>query len=175
MNCRESLICVQCYPSPCGELLLGSTGDSLCLCDWLGPVTRHERIMRRIASSCRGRIVDSSSQVIDRAVGQLDEYFSGRRRLFSLPLRLIGTDFQQRVWLKLLEIPYGSTVSYLQLASMLGCPGAVRAVANANGANPISIIVPCHRVIGSDGRLTGYGGTIPVKHRLLTLESSIIH
>ena len=171
MNCSESIICVQRYPSPCGELLLGSTGDSLCLCDWTGPVARHERIMRRIAISCRGRVVDSSSQVIDRAVGQLDEYFSGRRQLFSFPLRLIGTDFQQRVWLKLLEIPYGSTVSYLQLASMLGCPGAVRAVANANGANPISIIVPCHRVIG----FTGYGGTIPVKHRLLTLESSIIH
>jgi methylated-DNA-[protein]-cysteine S-methyltransferase len=105
------------------------------------------------------------------AVRQLHEYFAGRREDFDLPLVLDGTDFQLRVWRKLRTIPYGQTISYLQLAEKIGNPKAVRAVGLANGSNPIPIIIPCHRVIGSDGSLTGFGGGLPTKQKLLALES----
>ena len=104
------------------------------------------------------------------AVRQLDEYFAGRRRAFDLPLLLAGTDFQVKVWNELLNIPFGETISYGDLAQRIGMPKAVRAVANANGANPLSVFVPCHRVVGSDRSLTGYGGGIEAKRRLLELE-----
>ena len=104
---------------------------------------------------------------------QLGEYFAGRRRLFDIPLALEGTPFQQRVWNALCEIPYGETISYGELARRIGHPSAVRAVGLANGSNPIAIIVPCHRVIGANGTLTGYGGGLPTKARLLDLERGI--
>ena len=104
-------------------------------------------------------------------VRQLQAYFSGERQEFDLPLVLEGTDFQLRVWRSLQTIPYGSTVSYLELAEKIGNPKAVRAVGLANGANPIPIVVPCHRVIGSNGSLTGFGGGLPIKQKLLALES----
>ncbi|MGF6147466.1 Methylated-DNA--protein-cysteine methyltransferase, constitutive [Kingella potus] len=102
---------------------------------------------------------------------QLDGYFSGKRQNFDLPLDLVGTPFQKKVWHILQTIPYGETRSYKQQSEMSGNPKAVRAVAAANGANKISIIVPCHRVIGSDGSLTGYAGGLPRKQALLALES----
>jgi methylated-DNA-[protein]-cysteine S-methyltransferase len=101
---------------------------------------------------------------------QLEEYFAGERREFSLTLEPAGTDFQRRVWQALRGIPYGATMSYGELARRIGNPRAVRAVGLANGANPISIIVPCHRVIGADGSLTGYGGGLERKRFLLALE-----
>ena len=101
---------------------------------------------------------------------QLAAYFAGLLREFDLPLEMQGTDFQMRVWSRLRQIPYGETRSYGDLARALGTPAAVRAVGAANGANPIAIVVPCHRVIGSNGTLTGYGGGIPLKKRLLELE-----
>lgn len=104
-------------------------------------------------------------------IKQLGEYFAGKRRVFDVPLALEGTAFQLGVWRALLQIPYGETVSYKQLAQRIGNGKAVRAVGLANGANPIPIIVPCHRVIGSDGSLTGFGGGIPLKQKLLALES----
>lgn len=104
-------------------------------------------------------------------IRQLEQYFVGRRREFTLPLRPHGTDFQLAVWELLRTIPYGSTCSYAELAARLGRPTAVRAVAAANGRNPLSIVVPCHRVIGSDGRLVGYGGGLERKQFLLRLES----
>jgi methylated-DNA-[protein]-cysteine S-methyltransferase len=104
---------------------------------------------------------------------QLEEYFSGRRRHFDLPLDLRGTEFQKRCWRELLKIPYGETRSYAEIARAIGNPSAVRAVGLANGQNPIAIIVPCHRVIGSDGSLTGYGGGLDVKRRLLELEGAL--
>jgi methylated-DNA-[protein]-cysteine S-methyltransferase len=105
-------------------------------------------------------------------ISQLRAYFAAERKDFDLPLLLEGTDFQLRVWRSLRAIPYGKTISYLQLAEKIGNPKAVRAVGLANGANPIPIIVPCHRVIGSDGSLTGFGGGLPAKQKLLALESS---
>lgn len=104
------------------------------------------------------------------AVRQLHAYFSGALRSFDLPLDMQGTDFQKRVWNRLLAIPYGQTRSYAEIAREIGRPAAVRAVGAANGANPIAIVVPCHRVIGSSGRLVGYGGGLPLKRRLLELE-----
>jgi methylated-DNA-[protein]-cysteine S-methyltransferase len=104
-------------------------------------------------------------------VRQLQAYFRGELREFDVPLALQGTEFQRRVWNALRGIPYGETISYLQLAERIGNPRAVRAVGLANGSNPIPIIVPCHRVIGSDGSLTGFGGGISTKKKLLELES----
>ena len=104
---------------------------------------------------------------------QLEEYFAGRRRRFDLPLDLRGTDFQKRCWQELLKIPYGETRSYAAIARAIGNPAAVRAVGLANGQNPIAIIVPCHRVIGSDGSLTGYGGGLETKRKLLELEGAL--
>ncbi|MGC0772757.1 MAG: methylated-DNA--[protein]-cysteine S-methyltransferase [Candidatus Acidiferrum sp.] len=104
-------------------------------------------------------------------IRQLEEYFDGKRKEFELPLILEGTEFQLLVWRNLQKIPYGETVSYGQLARRIGRPEAARAVGLANGSNPIPIIIPCHRVIGSKGDLTGFGGGLPVKKKLLVLES----
>ncbi len=109
--------------------------------------------------------------MLRRAKRQLDEYFHGRRREFDVPLEFEGTDFQRQVWNALLSIPYGETRSYSQIAKQIGRPDAVRAVGAANGANPISIIAPCHRVIGASGDLTGFGGGLEAKELLLGLES----
>ena len=115
-------------------------------------------------------LLPSMPEVLRRTIRELDEYFRGERREFDIPLLLAGSDFQKRVWQQLPRIPYGQTVSYGELAAAIGSPKSVRAVANANGANAISIILPCHRVIGSDGRLTGYGGGLRAKQYLLDLE-----
>jgi methylated-DNA-[protein]-cysteine S-methyltransferase len=103
---------------------------------------------------------------------QLREYFTGARRAFEIPLEMAGTAFQKCVWQELLTIPYGQTRSYSQVAASLGATNAVRAVGTANGANPIPVIVPCHRVIGAGGNLVGYGGGLPLKKRLLELEGA---
>ncbi|MEO8217464.1 MAG: methylated-DNA--[protein]-cysteine S-methyltransferase [Acidobacteriota bacterium] len=104
-------------------------------------------------------------------IQELKEYFAGRSKEFSVPLAMSGTDFQKNVWETLLTIPYGATISYRELATRIGNPRAVRAVGGANGANPVAVIVPCHRVIGSNGSLTGYGGGMLVKEALLVLEA----
>jgi methylated-DNA-[protein]-cysteine S-methyltransferase len=104
------------------------------------------------------------------AVAQLGEYFAGRRRRFDVPVQVRGTRFQESVWLELAEIPFGETMSYAELARIVGHPNAYRAVGQANGANPIPIILPCHRVVASGGGLGGYGGGLPMKRRLLALE-----
>jgi methylated-DNA-[protein]-cysteine S-methyltransferase len=101
---------------------------------------------------------------------QLTEYFAGQRQTFTIPLNLKGTEFQLAVWNELLRVPYGDTITYAELARRIGRPAAIRAVGAANGANPIPVIVPCHRVIGSNGTLTGYGGGIERKQWLLALE-----
>lgn len=112
------------------------------------------------------------SDMTDQAADQLRAYFSGERRQFDLPLAAVGTPFQLSVWRALCAIPYGETRSYRELADAIGNPKAIRAVARANGANPLSIVVPCHRVIGADGTLTGYAGGLDMKARLLVLEGS---
>jgi methylated-DNA-[protein]-cysteine S-methyltransferase len=117
-----------------------------------------------------GWIADASAFVT--ASAQLREYFAGRRREFDLALLMPGTAFQRAVWSTLRLIPYGTTISYAELARRVGKPRAVRAVGSANGSNPLPIVVPCHRVIGSDGSLTGFGGGLDLKHQLLSLEGA---
>lgn len=165
----KNVIKVKQYQSPCGILRLGSLGDWLCMCDWSENKHR-DHVDRRLQRILNADIVTGSSDVIDMAVMQLDDFFAGRSREFSVPLLFTGTDFQKTVWTALLKIPYGQTVSYGELARRIGRPEAVRAVANANGANPLSIFAPCHRVIGSDNSLTGYSGGLDVKQMLLEFE-----
>lgn len=162
-------IIVREYGAPCGRLVLGAFANRLCLCDWVQGKHReqNEQRLRRILSA---DFHTGTSPLLDAAALQLDEYFAGQRRRFDIPLLLTGTEFQKKVWQALLEIPYGATISYGELASRIGMPHAVRAVANANGANAISIFAPCHRVIGSDNSLTGYAGGLPAKQYLLGLE-----
>ncbi len=164
-------ILVQSFRSGHGELLLGSFEDRLCLCDW-----RYRRmrstIDARIQRGLNAAFEEGSSPVIEATMVQLNEYFNGERTVFDLPLRLVGTDFQQRVWNALLAVPYGVTSTYASLTAEVAEPTAIRAVASANGANAISIVVPCHRIIGSSGELVGYAGGLPAKKKLLDLEGA---
>jgi len=147
--------------SPIGRLLLTSDGTAL---------TGLYMEPSRKAQSTDGWVQDAAVKPLAEAVRQLGEYFAGSRREFDLPLRLNGTLFQTRVWRELTEIPYGTTWSYGELAKRIDKPSASRAVGLANGRNPISILVPCHRVIGGDGSLTGYGGGLDRKRWLLAHE-----
>jgi methylated-DNA-[protein]-cysteine S-methyltransferase len=149
--------------SPIGELLLVSTGDALC-----GVYMPGHDPAPTLAGARSG-----ADEVLGRAAAQLGEYFAGARRAFDLPLRLAGTEFQARVWQALREIPFAGRSSYGALARALGRPSASRAVGSANRRNPISIVVPCHRVIGGDGRLTGYAGGLPAKEWLLAHEARV--
>lgn len=168
---KKNIIKTRRYESPCGTLLLGSFDDKLCLCDW--QVEKHrDHVDRRLKRVLNAEFEDGTSNIIEEAVTQLDEFFAKKRQTFSIPLLFVGTDFQKAVWRELLTIPYGETISYGDMARRIGMPKAVRAVANANGANAISIFAPCHRVIGSDGSLTGYGGGLAAKKMLLELEKS---
>ena len=169
MEDKTNVIKIQRYHSPCGDLMLGSLEDKLCLCDWAS-VSHRDIVDRRLRKVLKAGYEKSTSDVILEAMSQLDEYFNGERSVFEVPLLFVGTVFLKSVWYKLLEIPYGSTVSYGELAKQLDLPKAVRAVAAANGANAISIFAPCHRVIGSNRALVGYGGGLPAKKRLLDLE-----
>ncbi len=162
---------LQRYSSPCGEIILGSVGDELCMCDW-GEKPCAEKNKRRIERMLNAKFREESSDVIKLTVKELNEYFADERKVFDIPLRLIGSEFQRSVWKALLDIPYGETRNYMQIASAVNNPKGVRAVAQAIGANPMSIIVPCHRVIGSDGSLTGFAGGLDAKQYLLALEKT---
>lgn len=166
----KNIIKTKSYESPCGMLLLGSFNDRLCLCDW--QVEKHrDHVDRRLKRVLKAEFEEGSSDVIEETARQLDEYFAGKRKEFNVPLLFVGTDFQKTVWNELLNIPFGRTISYGEMARRIGMPKSVRAVANANGANAISILAPCHRVIGSNGSLTGYGGGLAAKKMLLDLET----
>jgi methylated-DNA-[protein]-cysteine S-methyltransferase len=150
-------------PSPIGELLL--TGDEAGLTGLY--------MEGYDAGITVGARRGSDDPLLSRARRELEAYFAGRLTRFEVPLQLVGTAFQRRVWAGLLQIPFGATTSYGALATRLGQPTATRAVGLANGRNPVSIIVPCHRVIGRDGSLTGYGGGIARKRWLLAHEAAI--
>lgn len=165
-------IAIQCYDSPCGTLMLGGIGGMLCLCDWVG--SRHRKYTDiRLQRMLRAEYAFRDTDVVKRTMVELDEYFHGTRTMFDIPLLMTGTEFQKQVWRNLLYIPYGATISYGEEARRMGRLTAVRAVANANGANTISILVPCHRVIGSNGTLTGYAGGMEAKLWLLQFEQSV--
>jgi methylated-DNA-[protein]-cysteine S-methyltransferase len=132
-----------------------------------------DQALRRIDFAHRKRATNQSTPataLLEETIRQLRAYFSGKLEQFDLPLAPQGTPFQLEVWRRLCEIPYGETISYGELARRMGNPKASRAVGLANGSNPISIVIPCHRVIGSNGKLTGYGGGLPIKEKLLALE-----
>lgn len=168
----NQFINIQYYVSPCGELVLASYADKLCLCDWFDSPC-YERNKRRIERYLKTSFKAETSSVLEDVKRQLDEYFAGNRKAFTIPLHLVGTDFQQQVWNELLNIPYGATTSYKEIAQSIGKPKAVRAVAGAIGANGISILIPCHRVVGSDNSLTGYAGGLKAKKMLLQIETQI--
>jgi methylated-DNA-[protein]-cysteine S-methyltransferase len=142
------------YSSPIGELEINSEGDVITAVEYLKDQKRPEQL----------------TPVIQQCMEELDEYFQKRRKFFDVNLKLIGTDFQQKVWTQLLEIPYGKTTYYADIAVKVGDINSVRAVGLANGQNPIAIIVPCHRVIGKDGSMIGYGGGLDRKEWLLRHE-----
>ncbi|KIQ97733.1 methylated-DNA--[protein]-cysteine S-methyltransferase [Lysobacter sp. A03] len=150
--------------SPVGPLLLATDADGLRLIEFSQP--RHP--VKRSAEWREG-----SHPVLDAATTQLDEYFAGYRTGFDLPISPQGTPFQRDTWSALAEIRYGETVSYGELASRAGHAGAVRAVGAAVGRNPVPIVVPCHRVMGADGSMTGFSGGLPVKRQLLVLEGAL--
>ena len=156
----NALSCTR-YESPVGPLLLAGSRAGLNYISFSGG--------RHAVAVDPGWTEERS--FFDEVIGQLQEYFAGERKTFLLPLIPEGTEFQRVVWSELQKIPYGETISYKGLADRIGKPKAVRAVGAANGANPIPIIIPCHRVIGNDGSLTGFGGGLPLKKRLLELES----
>ena len=150
-------------PSPVGPLLLGADEEFLRLIWFSTP--RHP--LPRSVTLAHG-----DNAVLRETGAQLEAYFNGALQAFDLPLRPVGTAFQREVWSTLAEIPYGQTWSYGDVARRIGKPQAVRAVGAANGRNPIPIVLPCHRVIGADGSLTGFGGGLPAKQFLLTLEGA---
>ncbi len=156
--------------TPIGEMVFGSSENGLCLLDFKYRKS-FPSILKRIKEFFGDDITYGTSSIIELTEKELQAYFRGDLKQFSIPLDLRGSEFQLQVWKALLQIKYGRTVSYLDIANKMKRPKAVRAIANANGQNGIAIIIPCHRVIGSDGSLTGYGGGVPIKKKLLSLES----
>lgn len=162
-------------PGPIGACIVMATGNGVC---WMGtPGTTAEMGFSWVKQKLQiARVVEGEKiGPLEKAVDELTRYMAGERVQFTCPLDMHGTAFQVAVWKELLRIPYGETRSYLDIAQAIGRPAAVRAVGAANGANPIAIIVPCHRVIGSNGSLTGYGGGLPAKEWLLALEKDSGH
>jgi methylated-DNA-[protein]-cysteine S-methyltransferase len=149
--------------SPVGPLFLAASDAGLHAVEF----TEHRHPVARGDGWC-----DGAHPVLDATAQQLAGYFAGTRQTFDLPFAARGTPFQRQVWDALTRIPYGRTASYVELARMIGKPSASRAVGAANGRNPLSIVVPCHRVIGASGALTGFGGGLPTKEFLLTLEGA---
>ena len=161
---------IQYYNSPCGEIILASVGDELYLCDW-NEMPCAERNKLRLLRYIKAEFKIETSSILEQTKKQLDEYFTGNRKTFDIPLHPVGTDFQKKVWNALLDIPYGATRSYKEIAISMGTPNGTRAVAGAIGSNGISILIPCHRVIGSNHSLTGFAGGLTTKRFLLELET----
>lgn len=136
----------------------------------LTEITLAEKARKTFQAGLQSESKEEETPVLAKAKRQLTEYLAGTRETFDVPISMRGTSFQKKVWEQLLQIPYGETATYGEIAARIGNPKACRAVGMANHHNPISIIVPCHRVIGADGRLTGYGGGLPIKEKLLALE-----
>ena len=149
-------------PSPVGELTLVASDEGLAAILWENDDPDRVRLSPRVE--------DRAHRVLVETERQLGEYFAGAREAFDLPLHFHGTEFQKRVWQQLLAIPFGETRSYGEIARALGQPSASRAVGAANGRNPISIVAPCHRVVGTNGALTGFAGGLEAKQKLLALE-----
>jgi AraC family transcriptional regulator of adaptative response/methylated-DNA-[protein]-cysteine methyltransferase len=158
--------------TPLGPMLVGATDDALCLLEFVDPRALPTQVAR-IRKGLGAVFVPDRNGIVDRAARQVESYFAGTLEAFSVPTIAPGTNFQKAVWDALAAIPYGQTRSYAELAQGIGRPSAVRAVGSANGMNALAIVVPCHRVIGADGKLVGYGGGLWRKQRLLELGQSV--
>lgn len=157
--------------TPIGAMVLGATTAAVCMLEFAErSAPQQEARASRLATRFRWVFAQGVNDVSRAMAAELDAYFAGRLRQFATPVAPAGTDFQQRVWTSLRQIPFGLTWSYAGQAELLGSPAAVRAVARANGQNRIAIVIPCHRVVGSDGSLTGYGGGVWRKEWLLRHE-----
>lgn len=164
-----SLQSIDWYESPVGPLIACATDSAICgltFCD----TDRLQQRLQTLREQHHATLLDGRNPLLNELRAQLQDYFAGRRREFTVPLSASGSPFQERVWAALCEIPYGETWSYLQLAIRVGDALATRAVGYANGANPIAIVIPCHRVINADGGEGGYGGGLWRKRILLDLE-----
>ncbi len=167
---KSALVTLGRIPTPLGPMVAGATEEALCLLEFADR-RMLETQLGRLRTRLNCALVPGNNAVIDRLAGELEAYFSGRLQRFSVPLLAQGTPFQRTVWRRLQQIPFGATTNYAAVARDVGRPKAIRAVARANGDNPVAIIVPCHRVVGSDGQLTGYGGGLWRKQRLLEHEA----
>ena len=165
---------VEYFKHPYAEFILGSYQSKLCICDFRYRKMR-ESVDQRIKNGLKCKFsYHKNDQILIETRKQLTEYFLRKRTSFDIPLLMVGTEFQKKLWIELEKIPYGSIVTYSYLAQKLGDVNCVRAVGNANGANSIAIIVPCHRVINSNGSLGGFGGGVLLKEKLLKLEQKSI-
>lgn len=171
-NCKN-IICITRIETELGTMIAGATDKGICMFEF-ADYKMLEMELRQLITLLKFPLVESDHVYFNTLREQIKKYFKGELREFSVPLDLAGTDFQVQAWLGLKNIPYGSTITYAKQAAALGKPSAVRAIANANGKNKISIILPCHRVIGTNGTLTGYGGGIWRKKKLLELEQNIL-
>ena len=155
--------------TPLGLMIAGITDDKLCLLEFSDP-DRLSKTLTKLEKHYRYYLVKGDHNLFNSLEEQLNQYFNGNLTKFKIPLTMIGTDFEQKVWIELQNIPQGKTKSYLEIAKLINNPTGFRAVARANGSNNISIIIPCHRVIASNGNLQGYGGGLWRKELLLNLE-----
>lgn len=159
--------------TPIGEMIAGATDTHLVMFEFERR-RMYSTQLERVRAAIGGEFATGTNHVVDQLRSELDEYFGGRRRDFTVPLLAPGTAFQMRVWDALRGIACGETTTYARLAERIGSPTAIRAVARANGDNRIAILIPCHRVVGSDGTLVGYGGGIARKRQLLRLEAKLL-
>jgi len=167
------IISVKYIHTPLGEMIAGATGEAICLLEF------HDREIlekqkERLEKYFKTELIEQDHPLFTQLEQELKEYFDQKRTEFTIPIAYLGSPFQERVWESLLKIPYGATRSYAQQSELIGDKKAIRAMAKANGDNRIAIIIPCHRVIGSNGEMTGYGGKIWRKKALLELEGAIM-
>ena len=170
----DDKINIQYFKTKYAEFIIGSFDKKLCLLHFRYAKTR-AIIDNRIKKELNAQFVEQDDEILQKTRMQLDEYFNLKRKEFDIPLLLVGTDFQKSVWEALGRVPYGKISTYAQLAKNIDNKKAVRAVANANRVNPIVIIIPCHRIIGTNGSLTGYSGGLFLKKQLLELEQNFTH
>lgn len=157
------------YHSPLGFLKLGVHQEAICLVDWQFRRLRNA-LDQKMCTRLGARMVERGHPLQELLINQLHQYFARERKEFDLPLKMVGTEFQKRVWQTLLDIPYGKTSHYQKQADLMGNSKSIRAVAAANAANTLGIVVPCHRITGRNGRLVGYSGGLHIKKKLLQIE-----
>ncbi len=168
----KNVITINSIETPLGSMLAGYTKDGICFLEFID-TQETDKDLDKLSKLLNAKIVEGYGPNLKVLTTQLNQYFREERRDFTLPMVVVGTPFQTKVWNALQKIPYGETISYQEQAKLIGRPKAVRAVARANGSNRIAILIPCHRIIGKNGRLVGYGGGLWRKKRLLAMEKAM--